>query len=74
MRSRLGELRKCFEHPLRASFRLLARPISPSERVDCRVAARSRRGYKTTVKTANATTMPVAMMPILRISKGKVRA
>ena len=36
--------------------------------------SRGRRGYKTTVKTAKATMMPVAMMPILRISKGKVRA
>ncbi len=36
--------------------------------------SRGRRGYKTTVKTAKATMMPVAMMPILRISKGNVRA
>ena len=33
-----------------------------------------RADYKTTVKTAKATMMPVAMMPILRISKGNVRA
>ncbi len=30
--------------------------------------------YKTIVKTASATTMPAAKMPIFRISRGNVRA
>ena len=74
MRSRFGELRKCFEHPLRASFRLLAAPHLAKRKGRLSCGSRGRRGYKAIVKTAKATTMPVAMMPILRISKGNVRA